>query len=554
MSNIAPSTVIKILKKVPLDNTYEHTLWFATRQDQEAYFTGSNIVKYTLTEYTYQRLQRATIRVGIPADNLYDCNYLMYQNTAYGNKWFYAFITAVEYINNTVSSIEFEIDVMQTWMFETGTIVSYVERQHTATDVIGDNLEPEPFNITDVVFNDDAHFPDGTATSIPDTNYQPLTTLSALAVIIAIVDTEGTAVNGHNYDGIYGGAELWAYHVNDTTAINDKLAQYVYKPDSIVAMYTVPSSFVSSTILTGDHLVPNSAQGYTSLISRPAISTSNKLDGYRPRNNKMYTYPFNYLHIGNNGQELSVRYEYFNNLTPMFILRGTILSPVEAIIEPTNYRGVLYSSLTESYPSLHNERLTIKEYPMCSWNTDAYKAWLAQNGINIGAKALGGVAQTLVEYQVASSGKLGKKMSAIAGGELVTGLSSNLISGVTDAVGGGITAGIAADISKGSFDSANVECAHGIHNFYIGRVSVNRTVAQMIDNYFTRFGYARNKLEYIDTHSRPHWNYVKTHECTIEASIPADDANQIASIYDTGITFWKNASDIGYYNLDNRPV
>ena len=38
---------------------------------------------------------------------------MMFQNSAYGDKWFYAFITSVEYVNDVTSNISFEIDVMQ---------------------------------------------------------------------------------------------------------------------------------------------------------------------------------------------------------------------------------------------------------------------------------------------------------------------------------------------------------------------------------------------------------------------------------------------------------
>ncbi len=112
---IEPKTNIKILKDVPLDTTYEHTLYFNNKIEQTNYFSSK--VKYNLVNYTYQRVNRGVARVGIDTDALYDCNYMMFQNTAYGTKWFYAFITSVEYHNNGCCDISFEIDVMQTWFF-----------------------------------------------------------------------------------------------------------------------------------------------------------------------------------------------------------------------------------------------------------------------------------------------------------------------------------------------------------------------------------------------------------------------------------------------------
>ena len=138
---IEPNTVIRLLTNCPLDNTYDHTIYFNGAEAQFEYFAG--LTKYTLTKQTYQRVNRSRMRVQYKADDLYDCNYLMFQNTNFGNKWFYAFVKSVEYINNIVSEIEYEIDVMQTWAFDYQLGQCFIEREHSATDNIGDNLVPE---------------------------------------------------------------------------------------------------------------------------------------------------------------------------------------------------------------------------------------------------------------------------------------------------------------------------------------------------------------------------------------------------------------------------
>ena len=112
MAYIAPNGTIHLLHNVPLDTTYQHTLRFSSAANQYSYFSNASRVKRTFTNQYYTRLNRGIIRVNELADNIYDCNYLMYQNTSFSNKWFYAFIKSVEYVNNAVSQIEFEIDVM----------------------------------------------------------------------------------------------------------------------------------------------------------------------------------------------------------------------------------------------------------------------------------------------------------------------------------------------------------------------------------------------------------------------------------------------------------
>ena len=149
---IAPNTTIRMLKDVPLDNTYRNTIYFAYVANQTSYFSGKT--KYTFAAQSYQRVQKGTLRIGRKADDLYDCNYLMFQNTAYGNKWFYAFVTGVEYVNNETSEVSFEIDVMQTWHFDYDVKMSFVEREMSVTDNIGDNLVPENLEIGDYIHED----------------------------------------------------------------------------------------------------------------------------------------------------------------------------------------------------------------------------------------------------------------------------------------------------------------------------------------------------------------------------------------------------------------
>ena len=93
---IEPNSNITIYHNVPLDNTYNHTLYFNNLAEQNTYFhKNQSIIKYNLTAQSYQRVVKGSMRVAVKADNLYDCNYLSFQNASFGTKWFYAFITSV---------------------------------------------------------------------------------------------------------------------------------------------------------------------------------------------------------------------------------------------------------------------------------------------------------------------------------------------------------------------------------------------------------------------------------------------------------------------------
>nr|DAJ04759.1 MAG TPA: Major tail protein [Caudoviricetes sp.] len=515
---IEPGTNIRLLKDVPLDTTYDHTIYFSSASAQSTYFMG--LQKYNLTNYAYQRVKKGVARVGIKADNLYDCNYMMFQNTSYGNKWFYAFITAVEFVNNECSEVYFELDVMQTWFFDCEPDYCFVEREHALVDDIGMNITPETLATGEYVFND----------------YEAITGMRDMVVCIAIVDTND-ATDGTLYDGIYGSAQLWVYDSTDVQGINDKVNDYVQKPDAIIGMYMFPKIFIGGSI-PDTHRLSYGAGATKTTVKLSKITNNDTIDGYKPKNAKLYTYPYNFYHVDNaSGSELSLRYEFFDNLTPVVEISGTVTQPVIACLRPCSYKGVAGYSELGGYTTLNTESLQLNSYPMCSWNVDAYQAWVAQNSVPIALNTIASVGQMGI------AGAYSTNPNAVIG--------AGVIGQVSNITGQFYQASIAADISKGNLNNGGANVANGKQQFYGGRCSVKEEYARIIDDYFTMFGYATRRCKKPNRNSRPHWNYVKTIGCTITGSVPADDLKKICSIYDNGITFWKNGSEVGNYNLDN---
>src|SRR5699024_8788953 len=111
---VAPQSNI-ILLKVPLTLDNKNQLTFASKQAQFNYFNG--LSKIEMDNATYVRKDNK-IYFDEKYDNLIQYNYLMYQNESYSDKWFYAFITNMNYENNQTTSIEFITDVWQTWQFD----------------------------------------------------------------------------------------------------------------------------------------------------------------------------------------------------------------------------------------------------------------------------------------------------------------------------------------------------------------------------------------------------------------------------------------------------
>lgn len=142
MAYIVPNTTIYFLEKILLTPQYEHTYYFASEQDQFNFFYSKRL--YERGSQSYQRVGKGQLRVEMTMEEAYRINYMMFKNTSFENKWFYAFIVGDPvYINNTTVQINYIIDVMQTWYFDYILKPSFVERNHTSSDEFGENLEDE---------------------------------------------------------------------------------------------------------------------------------------------------------------------------------------------------------------------------------------------------------------------------------------------------------------------------------------------------------------------------------------------------------------------------
>lgn len=122
---IQPETNVRILK-VPLEISNKHQLTFANKKEQFEYFDALDKIEIENANY-----QRKDDILFFPAhiDSILEYNYCMYQNSNYSNKWFYAFITKMEYENNGTTRLYLTTDVYQTWFFDCTFRESMIERE-----------------------------------------------------------------------------------------------------------------------------------------------------------------------------------------------------------------------------------------------------------------------------------------------------------------------------------------------------------------------------------------------------------------------------------------
>lgn len=508
---VEPNSTIKILRGFPLINNYVHTLWFDNATAQTNYM--NSFTRYTFNNQTYQRVERSKIRLQINAESIYDCNYLMFQNTSFGSKWFYAFISNVEYINNIVSEVTFEIDVMQTWFFNYSLAQCFVEREHAMTDAIGDNLVPEDVELGDYVTDDFS----GTDQLGPRS-----------IVIAATFDAEYKDVQGTFYSGMFSGCMFHTFENSSSgaTAAIEFLegAATAGKADGIVSVFLMPTAMVTP---------PGRAPANYVITKSKNISS---IGGYVPKNKKLFTYPYNFLYVTNlQGNSAAFRYEFFSgNTSCQFNLAGDFAPNPSVILTPRYYKGI--------DPNF-DEKLSISGWPQLSYNVDTFKQWVAQNASSL---AVNGIS-TALSYG-AAGGAVGGPVGAGAGA------AAGLISSVAGTLSQIYQASIRPNQAHGGGGSQTL-AAMALLDFGFMHKHITPQFARIIDEYFTMYGYATHRVKRPNRNGRKRWNYVKTIGCSIigtnGGSVPADDMNRICEIYDRGITFWKNGADIGNYALDN---
>lgn len=523
---IEPNTVVRLLNDIKLNNKYTDTINFGTINAQTSYF--SEKTKHTLERNTYQRVNNGVFRCGLNADLCYDCTYMMFQNTNYGNKWFYAFITKVEYVNNNMCNIYFELDTLQSYWFDFEFNQCFIEREHVSDDSIGNYTLEENVNTSSEWQKVDEGFLNLSDLLYADVYTKETIELEDLQVI----------------NGVLCGLPI---HTNQTSgAEKDTIQHYVNTGDEnkLIDIYSYPKTNIN---------VLSVALNYT------------LNGGYTPKNNKLYTAQFNKCVLTDlQANSTNLYYERSSNENHNIAINIDKAIVPTPIIQAT---PINYNSYSNDYSS----SLTIKEFPKVIWSGNAYQQWLAYNSMKNNLAMVGTTVQAVAGV---AGGSLSAGMgTAMVGAGVASGNPLLAMSGATQIAAGTITAGTSIangvvnqasilnerTVQKhngnkvyGSADSCNLLIGKRAFGIYLIQVSQPKEYLEMADCYFEMFGYKVNRIKTIDYNNRPFWNYVKTCGCTINGRLPADVSTIICSIMDNGIRFWHNGDNIGNYNLNNH--
>lgn len=523
---IEPNSEVYLMSGVGLDTTQRNTIYFESKSKQIAYFKSKVIESFP--KVSYQRVNRGYFRCGINAERIYTCNYMMFRNTAFGDKWFYAFVTKVEYINDMTTQVEFVIDPVQTYWFDIELKQSFVEREHSATDTYSDWMISEDLPTGKMEYDQPKK------SGLFDT---------WVAMMCVPYDDLGEpSESGHNYNGLTTPINLIAFSDKEQLNAFIKKLDDLGKSDSIISISMIPEMLLTTKgVGTRNSIIPEIPQGKPSSFS--VRKPSGKIGSYEPKNGKLLSYPYSFLTLSNSsGAKLELRWELFTqDLSNPFCTFNVYSDFINGnfLCVPVNYCGTdpVQTSVTGDTNVNFNFGLGMGGCPQVPWISDTFKIYMAQNKVTMLSNATTSVGELAVG--VASGNPILTASGAMSTFNNVTNdiLGMDRASRQNDVVHGG-------GGNNAMFDS-------GFFDYFTSHTHVTPEVAKVIDDYFTMYGYQTNRVKVPNINVRPHWTFTKTVGCNLRGNAPSDDLKAIKDIFDNGVTFWKNGDEIGNYALDN---
>lgn len=543
---VTPNTVLKLLK-CPLELDNLNQLTFTNKEAQYNYFNSLENIE--INNITYQRKDNV-VRFPAHIDTIMEYNYVMYQNSNYSNKWFYAFIDKMEYLNDSTTLITISTDCYQTWMFDIDVKTSFVVREHTNNDTVGSNTEPEGLekgpmmctNCTPITYLRD---------NIYGGDDDPLNAVIVVGSTRDLTQTTFPKVFGNSYNGVYSGCAYYAFM--NTTSVDAVLLALNDGEDTaitdVISIFMAPKSLVCSGQAFTEQYITHGVSVYVMAVSPTATSyfrahsTYNvpkptSLFGYTPVNKKLLTGEFNCLQVLNyQGEVQNYRYEYFNGNNCVFSMRGAIKPQCSIQMFPNNY---MRTSSDDGYRA-GAYAIQAPPLPLANWNSDQYTAWLASTTHSRNVKSVSGLFSMIGGAALIATGG-----GALAGGAMVAGGLGALFSQSAEI----------ADHSKdstanhGSITGADVNYGASMV-FGAYQYCITEEYARKIDKLLSVIGYRTNRVKIPNVTGRRNWNYVQTESVAITGDVPQEDLQTIKDMFNNGVTFWHNPATFLDYSQNN---
>ncbi len=525
---------INLYHNVPLDNTYRNVINGGINYTKLADYSFVSYEEQTYCRIVgqYNNKVRLNTGYGIFADYYMGANYISIENKS--GRVIFGFITDVLYINDNVVEITFEIDCFHTYYGDYTFSQCFVERASPDP-----NWSPSNYSIPDYIEKSE-YLTLAEHTWSPATNSWRLYLMFAPSQGFKYDDTHIQSGLGE-VNGFTIGANALIVDTSDADAYNlllGTLNNNYHRGFKCIGAWYIPSALIthSSTDPRNDILNVSSAGNMGTVNSSYTNSVSSMtLNGVSLKNKKTLCYPYTFLEVSNNlGEVKRYAYEGFSGSMPLFTALGIGIPSPSITLVPRNYFGKEYD---------FDNAICITNFPQVPVQADTIASWESQTGTALGIKTLGNTVTGAIVGGLYGGG-LGAAIGGFAG----------LTQGVTQA---------GSDIARAENSPSSMTGISGCSThlilgqieklgFTFRHVSLRGDCLQAIDDYFTRFGVAEQRVESPPIHrakrTGDHHMYIKTKGCTIRGeSMPVWAEKKVCEIHDNGVTYWDSLSDVGDY-------
>lgn len=530
---------LTLYKNFPI-TSYANQVYVKTKDERDTMFNSWECTEFKGLSSCDKT--KKTIRLDL---NYYHGNMYNYGCLHESNKDYYIFITETEWLSNRTVVLHYEYDYFQTYVYQMKFKKSMIEREIVSDDTFGKWLNDEGFDTGERLVQSVKNLNGGSSDrvfclSIRDTR-DVLSTGSNEKKPLPQLTSFNTYERSATIVAISSAQELsW---ILNQVAINNRL-------NAVSGLYTVPSSTLAlynkSTCYdwaTGDvvgyYITTGSSTAFTEYVYRPST-----IDGYTPKNNKCFLYPYCYVNISNsNGSSLIARFEYSKNKGLISLAyRQFIIEGVPSYLWLQDYNG---------FDKNLDNVITTNDHVQIPWTADSYATYSASNKYTM--------VNDRRQHQIDYAYNTGKgAISSMLSGDIV-----GTITSITDntrdlfSYENSLNATL-NDIKntppsmQGSF-TGNANNLIGDIGFKAELVTISSENMRTIDEYFSMYGYKVNHIKNISDvlYTRRHWNYVKTVGANIIGNCPLDAINTVKQMFNNGTTLWHTLSDMYDYSLSN---
>lgn len=593
MPLIKPMTDVHFLSNAPVDYQMNNVLWLASEQEEAAFFLSKT--KFSFDNCRAVNNDRDPWEITVPLtdgstlDDYYNCNYLMWRNPQFSNKWFYAYIGTPRPASAGSVTVPFQVDYWQTWHWSCEFPATMVRRETVKDDTIGanlieENVETGEFVISPVDIGSTTYTGIGTdiiEESGWDTTpcvliaytYKPSETTAetdpGTYIINAVKDASGSFcyklsniapsfAGGRFQQGIYQACNFIAFEVDTTdqdklNAAIESVNFYLQKlVDGVMIQSVQILRMIPKFMAPASGVQPiNSAYPRVNNIKGKASPTT--FGSYTPNNNKLYTQQFNYLVIDNGaGAQMEMGYEYFKGdskqgvpaRTPTFRLYSQLSNSPACRLIPYSYKGP-----SDKENPLYS--LELNTYPQCSYSYNGMRADYFANQNSYAVKGVRGVSDALFNT-IGAVASITESAATLNPAGMVSGIAqiANTALDAADTIAKQKDRARIPNEVVGLSDS-NIQFAIGRMSFIEYRMQVQSYYAKIIDNYFTAYGYAINDIKKPELNTRTRFNFIWTQGANVLGDLPTEAKNVINRQMDAGLRIWHDPAAWMDYSVKN---